>query len=66
MEKRATQRHLLDTSIVCSFLNSVNFGQPVDGRMKNCCVHGLYAEVRFHFKTGTVIAIPIKGKEKTP
>lgn len=61
MEKRATQRRLISTSIVCSLLNSVNFGEPVDGRMKNCCVNGLYAELRFYFKMGTVLVVRATG-----
>lgn len=61
MEKRATRRHPINTSIVCSCLNSVHFGDPVDGRMKNCCINGLYAELRFYFKTGTVLVIRTTG-----
>jgi len=61
MEKRTAQRHRISTSVVCSFLNSVNFGEPVDGRMKNCCVNGLYAELRFYFKTGTVLVVRTTG-----
>jgi len=61
MEKRAAQRHLISASIICSFLNSVNFGEPVDGRMKNCCINGLYAELGFYFKTGTVLVVRVTG-----
>ena len=61
MEKRATQRHPINTSIVCSCLHSVHFGDPVDGRMKNCCINGLYAELRFDFKPGTVLVIRATG-----
>jgi hypothetical protein len=61
MEKRATQRHRISTSVVCSYLHSVNFGEPVGGRMKNCCVNGLYAELGARFKTGTVLVVRTTG-----
>ena len=61
MEKRATRRHTINTPIVCSFLNSVNFGEPVDGIMKNCCCNGLYAELQSHFKTGAVLVVRTTG-----
>ena len=61
MEKRATLRHMISTSIVCSLLNSAGFGEPVDGRMKNCCLDGLYAELRFCFKPGTVLVVRAAG-----
>jgi hypothetical protein len=61
MEKRAARRHRINTSIVCSHLNSADFGEPVDGRMKNCCVNGLYAELGAHFKTGTVLVVRTTG-----
>lgn len=61
MEKRATPRHLISTSIVCSLLSSAGFGEPVDGRMKNCCVDGLYAELRFYFKPETILVVRATG-----
>jgi len=61
MEKRVARRHRIDSSIVCSHLNSVGFGEPVDGRMKNCCVNGLYAELQSRFKTGTVLVVRSTG-----
>ena len=61
MERRATQRHRISTSVVCRHLNSANFGEPVDGRMKNCCFNGVYAELRFNFKTGTVLVVRATG-----
>ena len=61
MEKRAAKRHQIDTLIVCSFLNSADFSQPVDGKMKNFCANGLYAELRFNFKTGTVLVVRTTG-----
>jgi hypothetical protein len=61
MEKRAARRLRINTSIVCSHLNSADFGEPVDGRMLNCCVNGLYAELGAHFKTGTVLVVRTTG-----
>jgi len=61
MEKRAARRHRINTAIVCSHLNSAGFGQPVDGRMKNCCVDGLYAVLGARFKTGTVLVVRTTG-----
>jgi hypothetical protein len=61
MEKRAARRLRINTSIVCSHLNSADFCEPVDGRMLNCCVNGLYAELGAHFKTGTVLVVRTTG-----
>ena len=61
MERRATPRHLISTPIICRVLSSVNLGEPVDGRMKNCCLDGLYAELRFCFKPGTVLVVRAAG-----
>jgi hypothetical protein len=61
MEKRASRRHRINTSIVCRCLNSARFGEPVDGRMRNCCINGLYAELGAHFKTGTVLVVRTTG-----
>jgi hypothetical protein len=61
MEKRATRRHRINTSIVCSYLKSGSSGNPVEGRMKNCCVNGLCAELGVHFKTGSVLVVRTTG-----
>jgi len=61
MEKRATRRYRISTSIVCSYLNSVDFGKPVNGRMRNCCVNGLCAELGAHYKAGTVLVVRTTG-----
>jgi len=62
MGKKSRQTARINTSIVCSYLNSVNFGKPVDGRMLNCCVNGLYAELEAHFKAGTVLVVRTIGQ----
>jgi hypothetical protein len=61
MEKRSTRRRRISTSIGCSHLNSVNFGEPVDGRLKNRCLNGLYAELGAYFKAGTVLVARTTG-----
>lgn len=44
MEKRAARRHRISTSIVCSHLNSADFGEPVDGRMKKFIAYEVAVE----------------------
>jgi hypothetical protein len=62
MEKRAAIRYQSDIiSICCSFLNSAEFYQPVEGKIKNFCATGLCAELRSHFKTGTVLVVRTTG-----
>jgi len=61
MEKRATPRYLINTSIVCRQFNSAQFGEGVGGIMKNCCANGLYAELAAAFKTGTFLVVQTTG-----
>ncbi len=61
MEKRTSRRHVIDTSIVCSHLSSLRCSEAVDGRMKNCCTNGLYAELRTCFKAGTILVVRTTG-----
>jgi hypothetical protein len=61
MEKRTTPRHLINTSIICRYLNSAQFGEAVGGIMKNCCINGLYAELAAAFKAGTVLVVRTTG-----
>ena len=39
----------------------MHFNEHVDGRMKNCCVNGLYAELAAHLKAGTVLVVRTIG-----
>lgn len=61
MEKRTTRRHRINTSIVCSHVTSRRCAETFDGRMKNCCANGLYAELRAWFKTGTLLVVRTTG-----
>jgi hypothetical protein len=61
MEKRASTRHKLTTSIVCNFLSSGRSGGAFEGEMKNCCKYGLYAELQTPIKTGTTLVIRASG-----
>jgi hypothetical protein len=61
MEKRAVIRYQSDISVCCSFLNSAERCQPVEGKVKNFCATGLCAELRSHFKTGTVLVVRTTG-----
>ena len=61
MEKRATRRHRIDTSIVCSLVSSRCCSETVDGRMKNCCASGLCAELTACFKVGTILVVRATG-----
>lgn len=61
MEKRAAPRYVIDTPIVCRYLNSARFEEGTAGTMKNCCVHGLCAELAAPFKTGAVLVIRTTG-----
>jgi hypothetical protein len=61
MEKRATRRHPIDTSIVCRHLNAVSADSSFDGTMKNCSICGLYAEVETCFQVGVYLVIRVTG-----
>jgi hypothetical protein len=62
MEKRESIRHDINTSIVCSYVSAVRFSETFQGRMKNCCNNGMYAELRAHFKTGTILVVRTTGR----
>jgi hypothetical protein len=57
MEKRSSNRHKTDQSIVCTFFTSHRCDDTFDGKMKNYCGSGLYAELQTHFKEGTVLLV---------
>jgi hypothetical protein len=60
MEKRNSNRHQTDQSIVCMFFTSHSINDTFDGKMKNYCDTGLYAELQTHFKVGTVLLVRTK------
>jgi hypothetical protein len=61
MEKRATKRHRINTSIVCSYLSAGRCSSTFEGRMKNCCINGLCIELRAQVKAGTVLVVRTTG-----
>ena len=61
MEKRENKRHNSDTAVRCTFLTTLRCGEPVDGIMKNYGCGGMYAELRAHFKAGTILVVRSTG-----
>jgi hypothetical protein len=57
MEKRNSRRHETNRPIVCTFFNSRDVDSFFDGKMKNYCDAGVYAEMQTRFKNGTVLLI---------
>ena len=57
MENRASSRHDAESSIVCSYLSSKNLNEVCNGKMKNYCDCGMYAELPTAFKTGTILVV---------
>jgi hypothetical protein len=55
MEKRNSNRHKVDQSIICTFFTSHNCDGTFGGRMQNYCDSGMYAELQTRFKEGTVL-----------
>jgi hypothetical protein len=61
MEKRASQRRRIDTTIVCSRFKSHDPSDAIDGQMKNCCLTGFYAELQEPFEMGAVLVVRSTG-----
>jgi hypothetical protein len=61
MEKRNSNRHKTDQSIVCTFFTSHSCDGTFDGRMQNYCDSGMYAELQTRFKEGTVLLARTTG-----
>jgi hypothetical protein len=62
MEKRSDIRHKLTAPIFCNYLISGRSGEVFEGRMKNCCLSGLYAELQTPLKAGTTLVVrPSRG-----
>jgi len=57
MENRNNNRHETDQSIVCSVFTSHSPNDLFDGKVKNYCDFGMYAEVPTHFRDGTVLLV---------
>jgi hypothetical protein len=61
MEKRHSNRHQANQSIVCAFFASRSFDDTFDGKMRNYCDSGLYAELQTRFKEGTILLVRTTG-----
>jgi hypothetical protein len=61
MEQRSNQRRRINTAIVCSRFKSRQCGKTIDGKMKNCCSTGFYAELKSQVKTGTILMVRTTG-----
>ena len=64
MEKRNSGRHKTEQSIVCTFFTSHGINNMFDGKMKNYCDSGMYAEMQTRFKNGTVLLV--RATNNTP
>ena len=61
MENRTSSRYEIESSIVCSHFGSRNSNSTFQGKMKNYCKSGVYAELQVQFKTGTVLLVRTKS-----
>jgi hypothetical protein len=61
MEKRNSNRHKTDQSIVCTFFTSHSCDGTFDGKMQNYCDSGMYAELQTPFKEGTILLVRTTG-----
>lgn len=61
MEKRSNRRRRINTSIICNRFKSLNRTEGIDGQMKNCCLTGLYAELKEQVKMGTILLVRTTG-----
>jgi hypothetical protein len=57
MENRTSSRRDAERSIVCSYFTSQNSSETFDGKVKNCCDSGMYAELATNFKIGTILVV---------
>ncbi|MBI5579215.1 MAG: hypothetical protein HY895_08680 [Deltaproteobacteria bacterium] len=61
MENRTSSRYEIESSIVCSHFGSRNANETFQGKMKNYCMSGVYAELQVQFKKGTVLLVRTKS-----
>ena len=57
MEKRTSKRHPIDQSVVCSFLTSGRMDKTYNGKMRNYCSSGMYAELNGQLQKGLILVI---------
>jgi hypothetical protein len=61
MEKRTSKRHPSDTSVVCSFLTGGRMDKTYDGKMRNYCSSGIYAELNGQLQKGLILLIKTRS-----
>jgi hypothetical protein len=61
VENRNCNRHTADHPIVCTIFASHSSYSLFDGKMKNDCEAGMYAEIPTGFKEGTVLLVRSVG-----
>lgn len=66
MEKRNSNRHKTDQSIVCALFTSNGINDTFDGKMVNYCDSGLYVELQTRFKDGTALLVRTTGGPSEP
>jgi hypothetical protein len=57
MENRASSRHEIESSIVCSYFGSRSSNETFYGKMKNYCDAGLCAELQVEVREGAVLLV---------
>jgi hypothetical protein len=61
MENRTNSRYEIESAIVCSRFGSRDSNETFQGKMKNYCMSGVYAELQVQFKKGTVLLVRTKS-----
>ena len=57
MDKRNSDRHQTNQPIACMFFSSHSRKGTIEGKMKNYCVSGIYAEFPTYVREGTVLLV---------
>jgi hypothetical protein len=64
MEKRTSKRHTIDTSVVCSYLTAGQRDKTFNGKMRNYCSRGMYAELNGQLQKGLILVIKTRPAPK--
>lgn len=62
MEKRYCHRCETDTCISCRYFTTKSVTAAFDGKMLNYGSRGMYAELKTHFKEGTLLQVRTTGR----
>jgi hypothetical protein len=57
MEKRNSDRHITDQSILCTFFTSQSSNNTIEGKIKNYCDFGMFAILPTQVREGTVLFV---------